>query len=453
MSNPKTIIYYVCGTIPDEESRKAEEFYYTNLIENRKRFKKINPNTEFKYKCFSFWKEQLKGVVGMCNFNLFLPNKITARIKKPLKTRSITEKALNALSFTRKKRPQIIENSIANINTTHQSREFKELLDEIIGDLRDGNHVKLYGFSYGGAVLNAFARKIHTEIERLRQVKENTEFLNIFENLMIFTFGSTYVYKYKKVSNVKIYNIMILGDFATSCNNLMPPKELPKISRIHENGQTIREIDVNRYTIKDGVEKFFYIKKSDEKYSNLYWIFPEFSDHEKNENYDDLNKVLYPNSNLFTFIPHKISQCVGSTCNIDFRWDLHLSYGNIIDLLLESSKIDIITGVPHEPITEAIYPTMVSSISANAIPEEKPAATPEVIPAENPAETISVLNTQRSRSNKSTQSDRSTGSKRRDNNITQIRRSQSYGTIRTTNVKPTIRRTRSARSNESNRSK
>jgi hypothetical protein len=152
--------------MPSKSDRNMEKEYFKQILEEEQRMNENPIEVEFKYICFSFWNEQLKGVVGMCNYNTFLPRKY----KKPLKTRSILSKAITSLNpsnlFSRKKRPTLNCENILK-DTEHQSREFKELLDSVISDLTNGHKVQLYGFSYGGAVLNLLARKIHIIINNI----------------------------------------------------------------------------------------------------------------------------------------------------------------------------------------------------------------------------------------------------------------------------------------------
>jgi hypothetical protein len=333
------IKYYVCGMNSYDNLREQDEISITNYMYDKLGKYNIRPNSsnyEFKYVCFPFWGDsyyphtlwgdQLRGVIGACG--PFFP-----KFKKPIKSQR-SKKIANF--FTRRRNPQLAPTekckNILNIEEESESKAFKKLLQDVIDKLNHGYKVELYGFSYGGAVLNILANKIHLIMNDMITCNEKEMLQKFQTNLIIFTFGSIFVYDIFKTRNVKLYNIMMFGDVALICNGLNPREIIGQDIVLDSN---MSFIELLPSPVNDQIIAYYYYDyKNEEPMSRVYWIFPEFSDHKKETKY----KNLVENNSWYNRLTRSFHQL--------FRWELHGLYEPIINklMIMENPDISSITG-------------------------------------------------------------------------------------------------------------
>lgn len=343
----KIIKYYVCGMNSDESSRQNVEKSLTESMESWIKHYTLSSTTEeyeFKYICFPFWADsifsyrwgdQLRGVIGACG--PFFP-----KFKKPIKSKRSKKIANFFNRITRRRNPQPTSRkkceNILNIENESMSDAFNELLNEVIKNLKKGYKVELYGFSYGGAVLNILANKIHIIINNMMGCHETdvkNDLKNFKENLMIFAFGSIFVYDIFKTRNVKLYNIMMFGDVALICNGLNPQNIMKKAIKLDEHRSNIN-ITSTSISLPKGIVAYYYYDYfgSAEPMNRVYWIFPEFQDEEKKNKYNN----LVENNSWYNRLTRSFDQM--------FRWELHGLYDPIIYMLMleKNPNISLIIG-------------------------------------------------------------------------------------------------------------
>jgi hypothetical protein len=91
------------------------------------------------------------------------------------------------------------------------------LFAEVLGHLKVGKKVFLFGHSYGGAILNKLALKISQEITT------PTTLALIKEKVFIYTFGSIYIPPQIDITKVNIENYLGIGDVAQRVNQQIEP--------------------------------------------------------------------------------------------------------------------------------------------------------------------------------------------------------------------------------------
>jgi len=107
-----------------------------------------------------------------------------------------------------------ITRTYCNLPPLKQSFFVKSLMEEVLEDAKTGNDVYVFGFSYGGAIVNRMAELIHDmNIEKNNTLGQ--------PNIMMATFGSIYFAKKDKVRSVSILNYISIGDVAFLCNKFV----------------------------------------------------------------------------------------------------------------------------------------------------------------------------------------------------------------------------------------
>lgn len=223
------------------------------------------------------------------------------------------------LKVTRKNRPLNFLDTIVNshIPITEPLRPYEgsitdretyitQVTNEILHDLKIGNKVFVYGFSFGGANVAIIAEELHK-----MNIKNNISYeeFNRDNFLKMVTFGSIYIPEKKKFETIDLNNIMIIGDVAMKQNKkIKEPKEdrfndIILLDTISNDKKEIKHVNC----VKTG----FY--RESEK--NIDWLlYPEYTEQNKKRG------ILFGN---------------------DTEWTLHNSYTPILRGLLHEKSNDI----------------------------------------------------------------------------------------------------------------